>query len=276
LLPKPIEGAKPNEDVTIFVLAKIFWYLAAPGNFLLLLLLVGTFAFALRGRRFGAALIGLAAVGFLAVAVTPLPEWSLLPLENRFPQPALPAHIDGIILLGGAVDPGIGKARGQPAVNEAGERVIATAALSRRFPDVRILLSGGEGLRKTGGSEAAATRQILLSLGVAPERIILEERSRDTIENAEYGKALIQPQSDQVWVLVTSAAHMPRAVGCFRHVGWNVVPYPVDYRTAPGIVAPDYYLSERLALIEFAAKEWVGLGAYRLLGRIDDLFPGPR
>lgn len=250
--------------------------MAAPGNFLLLLLLAGALAFAIGARRSGAALIVISAAGFLVAAVTPLPEWSLLPLENRFPRPALSSHIEGIILLGGAVDPGISKARGQPAINDAGARVIETAALARRFPDARILLSGGEGLRATGWSEAAPTRQILLSLGVAPERLILEERSRDTIENAEYGSALVRPEPDQVWVLVTSAAHMPRAVGCFRHVGWDIVPYPVDYRTAPGIEAPDYYLSQRLALMEFAVKEWIGLGAYRLLGRIDDLFPGPR
>jgi uncharacterized SAM-binding protein YcdF (DUF218 family) len=259
----------------MFVLSKVFWYLAAPGNFLVLLLVLGALVLGMRRRGLGIALMLIATLGFVVVIATPLVEWAILPLENRFPQPKLPDRIDGLIVLGGAVDEAIIRARGVPAVNDAAERVIETAALSRRYPDAKIVLSGGEGLRSIDWSEAEPTRDILVSLGVASERMVLETRSRNTIENAEDSATLVHPKPGEIWLLITSAVHMPRAVGCFRHVGWNVVPFPVDYRTAPGVMGRDYFLSERLVLLELAAKEWVGLAVYRALGRTDTLFPGP-
>ena len=259
----------------MFVLSKLFWYLAAPGNLLVILLALGALAIALRRARLGAWLVGIAALGFLIIVFSPLAEWSIAPLEDRFPQPRLSDRVDGIILLGGAVDEGITRARGQPTVNDAGERLIETAALARRFPEAKILISGGEGLRAIGWSEAEPTRDALVSLGVPAARMILETRSRNTIENAEASLALVHPAPGEVWLLVTSGFHMPRAMGCFRHVGWQVTAFPVDYRTAPGILGRDLYLSERLPLLELAMKEWIGLVAYRLMGRIDELFPGP-
>ncbi len=258
----------------MFVLSKLYWYLSAPGNLLVLILVLGALALLTR-RRIGIWLAVAAAVGFAAIVATPIAEWTIVPLENRFPQPGLPDRIDGIVVLSGAVDEAITRARGLPAVNDAGERVIEAAALARRFPEAKIVLSGGEGLRNIGWNEAEPTRDILVSLGVPAERMILETRSRNTIENAEDSFALVHPRDGEVWLLVTSAFHMPRAVGCFRHVGWRVVPFPVDYRTAPGVISRDYMLDERLTLLDLAVKEWVGLVVYRALGRIDSLFPGP-
>jgi uncharacterized SAM-binding protein YcdF (DUF218 family) len=258
----------------MFVLSKIYWYLAAPGNLLVLILLLGALALLTR-RRIGIWLAVVGTLGFAAIVATPIAEWTIVPLENRFPQPQLPDRIDGIIVLGGAVDEGITRARGLPAVNDAAERVIEAAALARRFPEARIVLSGGEGLRDIGWNEAEPTRDILVSLGVPVERIVLEIRSRNTIENAEDSFAVVHPREGEVWLLVTSAMHMPRAVGCFRHVGWRVVPFPVDYRTAPGVMSRDYMLDDRLTILDLAVKEWVGLVAYRALGRIDTIFPGP-
>jgi uncharacterized SAM-binding protein YcdF (DUF218 family) len=117
-------------------------------------------------------------------------------------------------------------------------------------------------------------RAFFIEQGVDPARLLAEDRSRDTYENAVFSRDLVAPQREDVWILVTSAMHMPRAVGCFRRLAWEVVPYPVDYRaeTAP---RPSFFLSEHLELLDVAAKEWVGLVAYRLLGHTDALFPGP-
>jgi uncharacterized SAM-binding protein YcdF (DUF218 family) len=258
----------------MFVLGKLAWYLAAPGNLLVLLLVAGFVALLLRWYRVAAALTGAASVGALVVLLTPAAQLALAPLEDRFPQPSLPAHIDGMVVLGGAVDVNVSRARGQPAVNDAAERIVAAAALSRRYPDAKIVLSGGSGWREHG-AEAVPTREILVSLGVAADRIVLETRSRDTFENAEDSFALVHPAPGQVWLLITSAFHMPRAVGCFRHVGWRMLPYPVDYRTAAGVRSGDYFISTPLVLLEIAAKEWIGLAAYYAAGHIDQVFPGP-
>jgi uncharacterized SAM-binding protein YcdF (DUF218 family) len=259
----------------LFVASKLFWAVVAPGNLLLLLLLAGLVAMA-RGRRRGFRLVLAAALALAAAAVLPVGQWLALPLEVRFPVPTLPARIDGIIVLGGAIEPGITKAHGEVALNEAGARIVEAFILARRDPEAKLLLSGGDAsiFPHPGEDEAEDTRRLFLAFGIAPERILVEGRSRNTYENALYSHALADPKPGQTWVLVTSAMHMPRAVGCFRHVGWNVLPYPVDFHTTahPGL---GFALADHLGLLDLAAKEWVGLVAYRLLGRIDEVFPGP-
>jgi uncharacterized SAM-binding protein YcdF (DUF218 family) len=259
-----------------FVLGKIFWAIAAPGNLLLLLLVFGTLRLGRRRRGRGSPLIATATIALLAIAVLPIGQWLAMPLESRFPRPELPEHIDGIVVLGGAVEPGISEAHDQVALNEAGERMLGALTLARRYPDAPILVTGGNAslLPRDRPSEAAIMRDLLVGQGIDPSRIRLEERSRNTVENAVFSRDIVQPSPGQVWLLVTSAAHMPRAVGCFRHIGWQVVPYPVDYRTEAR-PRPGFLLSEHLALVDVVAKEWVGLVAYRILGYTDRLLPAP-
>lgn len=258
----------------LFVASKLFWTVAAPDNLLLLLLLAGLLAQAL-GHRRGYRVAVAAALGLLAVAILPVGQWVIAPLEARFPNPTLPSHIDGIIVLGGAVEPTI-DAHGQVALDDAAERITEALALAQRHPEAKLLLSGGDAsvLPLAGELEADETRRLFIELGVAPGRILVEDRSRNTFENALFSLKVAAPKPGETWVLVTSAWHLPRAVGCFRAVGWKVLPYPVDYRTDRD-PRPDFELGKQLALLDAAAKEWVGLVAYRLVGYTDALFPGP-
>lgn len=259
----------------LFVASKLFWAAMAPGNLLLLLLLAGLAAMAL-GRRRGFRLAVAAALALLTAAVLPVGQWAVAPLEARFPQPVVPSHIDGIIVLGGAVEPAITRAHGQVELNEAAERITGALALAQRHPEAKLLVSGGDAsiMPDAGGSEAGPTRRLFVELGIPAARILVEGRSRNTYENAVFSRALAQPKPGETWVLVTSAMHMPRAVGCFRHAGFDVLPYPVDYQTVahPG---SGFDLSGHLGLFDRATKEWVGLVAYRLLGRTGSFFPAP-
>jgi uncharacterized SAM-binding protein YcdF (DUF218 family) len=144
------------------------------------------------------------------------------------------------------------------------------AALSQDYSKARLIFSGFR--------NNPASFKIFAQLGGDPARIIyIEPRPRTTSEDALYADALLKPKPSERWMLVTSALHMPRAVGCFRVAGFQVEPYPVEYRTAgrshpfagfaPGSAA--------LGHLDMAAKEWIGLIAYRLLGKTDALFPGP-
>jgi uncharacterized SAM-binding protein YcdF (DUF218 family) len=154
--------------------------------------------------------------------------------------------------------------------------MLGALTLARRYPDAAIIVSGGNAslLPRDRPSEAADMRDLLVGQGVDPSRIRLEERSRNTVENAMFSREIAQPSFGQVWLLVTSATHMPRAVGCFRHIGWPVVPYPVDYRTEAK-PRPGFLLSEHLALVDVVVKEWAGLVAYRILGYTNRLLPAP-
>jgi uncharacterized SAM-binding protein YcdF (DUF218 family) len=260
-----------------FTAGKLVWVVLAPGNLLLLLLLAGVLlAWRRKGR--GRALIGAAAIGLLACATLPLGNWLAAPLENRFPPPLImPERIDGVVLLAGAIDPVLSAARGQVTIGGAASRVTETIALARRYPGARIVISGGEGtLVQHDQPEAATTKALMVALGVAPERIELENRSRNTAENASLAYDLVRPLPGATWLLVTSAMHMPRAVGSFRRAGWRILPFPVDYQTLPHPrIAPGFDLAGGLSFLTTALKEWVGLAGYYAMGRTDALLPGP-
>ena len=117
---------------------------------------------------------------------------------------------------------------------------------------------------------------VLERLGLEAGRVIYEERSRNTAENAKFSRDIARPQPGETWLLITSAFHMPRAVGCFRRAGWNVVPYPVDYMTDGDYqTAPPGSFSAGLGSLDGALHEWMGLALYRLSGKTDALFPAP-
>jgi uncharacterized SAM-binding protein YcdF (DUF218 family) len=164
------------------------------------------------------------------------------------------------------------------ALDEAAERLTVAAELARRYPHARVLFSGGSNaVIFDEGTEATFAVRQLQDLGVAPERIIAEDRSRNTIENAVFSRRLADPKPGERWLLVTSAYHMPRSMAAFRAAGFPVEPYPVDWRTRGLIDAlrPFASLGDGLRRTDTAVREWVGLVAYRLAGKTAELFPGP-
>lgn len=255
-------------------------YLAAPGNLLVVLLALGLLALIVRARRLSALLFSVAAVAALIIAVLPVGDWLLRPLENRFPIPAtLPERIDGIVVLGGTMDSAVTASRGAPALNERAERLTAAVVLARRYPAARIVVASGDaGLFPQDIPEAPAMRDVLVALGIEPARILIEDRSRNTAENARFASEVARPQAVERWVLVTSAFHMPRAVGCFRRIDWDVIPYPVDHMTHGGGRGAGLWFDLRRGLnrLHPAIHEWVALAIYRHLDRTDALLPAPR
>jgi uncharacterized SAM-binding protein YcdF (DUF218 family) len=254
--------------------------LSSPGTLLVLCSVVGLWLTRRRRRSgFGRFLLALGIIGFAAVLLLPVDQWALWPLEDRFPQVTQPpAHVDGIVVLGGAVMPDLSTARGIPSLTDAGERMTTAVALAQRYKTARLVFTGGQGalIPGTDTTEADVARELFLSLGIPPEQLTLENQSRTTYENAVMTKALVQPQPGQTWILVTSAYHMPRSVGAFRAAGWPVLPWPVGYKSGHG---PAFWwpttLGERLVHLDEATHEWIGLLAYRLMGRTGTLLPGP-
>ena len=259
-----------------FVVSKALWFFAAPSALLMLGALVGAAFAARRGAR-RTALGCLAAL--LVIGVAPAGALLIAPLENRFPAPPpeLPPPY-GVVVLGGAIDDDISRARGQTTFDEGAERLTEAATLARRYPSARIVYTGGSNsLLGRPSSEAEDARRLLVSMGVDPQRITLESRSRNTDENARFTAALVHPESGQTWLVVTSAYHMPRAMGLFRKAGFAAIADPVDYHTEGkrGDWRLNVNLPHGLVLFDLAVHEWIGLVAYRLSDRIDAFFPGP-
>lgn len=262
-----------------FIASKLIEIFLLPSNLIAIFGLIGL-ATAPFGRRklsrtclIGSALL-LAICGWI-----PLGMASLMALENRFPKPVITGPVTGIVVLGGAVDTHVSVDRQALTMNEAGERLTEAVDLSRRYPDARIFLSGGAShiISHDQTTESQVARDILVMLGVPARRIEMEERSRTTCENAIESKAAIQPKPGELWLLVTSASHMPRAMACFRAAGFPVAAYPVDYRTrgSADLWRPTGSAAGGLAATDLAAHEWLGLLTYWSAGKTTELFPEP-
>jgi uncharacterized SAM-binding protein YcdF (DUF218 family) len=262
-----------------FVLSKVLGFFAAPSNLAISLGILGLLLLPTRFARTGWWLAAGSLIAMAMLGLSPIGNALIIPLEQRFPPwDAARGAPDGIVVLGGAISPDISAARNDPALNEAAERMTAAVELARRYPDARVLFSGGSGaLIFDEGNEAAFALRLLESLGLPRSRILLENRSRNTVENARFSKALAQPKPGERWLLVTSGYHMPRSVGIFRKAGFPVEPYPVDWRTRglPDVWRPFPTMGEGLRRSDIAMREWVGLAAYWLTGQSSELFPAP-
>ncbi|WP_407170108.1 YdcF family protein [Bradyrhizobium sp. ORS 111] len=259
-----------------FVLSKTLGIMLLPINLLLGIGLIGVILLLTRFAALGRRLMAVSLVLLAICAFSPLGNILLYGLEQRFPPwDASRGAPDGIIVLGGSIDPDVSAAYGTPVVRSAPDRIIAAAALARKYPNARLVFTGGSAnLISNDAREGDYAGEIFESLGVAKSRVIIERQSRNTVENAQFSKALLDPKPSERWLLVTSAYHMPRSIGLFRRAGFNVEAYPVDWRI--GNVFGLATLSvEGMSRTDLGMREWIGLVAYRLTGKIDDLLPGP-
>lgn len=253
------------------------WGVATPDAILLALICLACLCLWLRGWRTGRAILTLAVFLALLVSLLPFGAWLVRPLEDRFPRvDALPPDIAGIVVLGGAVNQFVTQDRHQTALTDAAERMTEFVALARRHPGLRLAFLGGSAsLAHPEIKETIVARRLFAELGLPLDRVIFEDQSTNTYENARLGFDAVKPGAAR-WALVTSASHMPRAVGVFRKAGWRVLPYPVDYRTTSErhLIGWNGLLGG-LGGLAYGLHEWIGLLGYRITGRSDELFPGP-
>jgi uncharacterized SAM-binding protein YcdF (DUF218 family) len=261
-----------------FVLSKVVGFFAIPSNVLILIGLAGIALLPTRFSRVGRRLLVASMILIAVIGVLPIGNALILPLEERFPQldPAQGAP-SGIIVLGGAIDPKISIARQQVSLDTAAERLTSAVKLAREYPSARIVASGGNAALGSGPPESNFAARFLEDLGVPRDRIILETQSRNTAENAAFTKRLVTPKPGERWLLITSAMHMPRAIGAFRQTGFPVEAYPVDYQTAgwPDRWARPGSFMDGISRTDTAVHEWLGLFVYWITGRIAAPFPRP-
>ncbi len=242
-----------------------------------LLVEFATFGLLLRRWRVGRLLLWTGVLDLAACLLLPVDSWAIRPLEDRFPLVATPPpHLDGIIVLGGAIDDLTSLDRDTPVLTAAANRLTTFVILAHRYPAARLVFTGGSGRVEQGvANEAHFARILLAELDVPPDRVVFEDRSRTTAENAAASWALVHPAPGESWALVTSASHMPRAVGAFRAIGWPVLPWPAGYYSRDTHPALALSLGGKLATLDTAAHEWEGLLAYWLTGKSSALLPGP-
>jgi uncharacterized SAM-binding protein YcdF (DUF218 family) len=262
-----------------FFLSKTLGTMLLPVNFLIGIGVLGAILLPTRRAVLGRRLLATSVLLLALCGFPPIGKLLILPLEERFPPwDASRGVPDGIVVLGGAIDPDLSAARGLPVFTHSADRIVATAVLARQYPKARIVFSGGSAnlLSDDSAKEADYALSMLENLGVAKERLTAERQSRNTVENAEFAKAVANPKPGERWLLVTSAFHMPRSIGLFRKAGFPVEAYPVDWRASrTSMFSFSSIAINGLERTEVAMREWIGLTAYWLTGKTDQFLPGP-
>jgi uncharacterized SAM-binding protein YcdF (DUF218 family) len=262
-----------------FVLSKVLAFLIVPSNVFIFLVIVGTLLLFSRFARWGRGVLVAGCALLIVFGLSPLGFTLLSVLENRFPAwDASRGAPTGFIVLGGALDPDLSALRHTPVMGDASERITIVAELARRYPETKFIYSSGNASVFGGRAEADYVMPLFESFGIPPARIVIENRSRNTDENARFSKVLAAPKPGDRWVVITSAFHMPRSIGVFRAAGFPVEAYPVDWHTRG--TSADYstfftFFLPGLGATDIAAHEFIGMTMYRLTGRSSALFPGP-
>jgi uncharacterized SAM-binding protein YcdF (DUF218 family) len=262
-----------------FLISKTVGIFAAPSNAIMGLMLCGLLLWPTRFSRIGKSLAVVGMFLLLIAGASPLGTALLLPLENRFPPwDSSRGAPTGLIVLGGVINAEVSVKRGEVSLGGAAERLLAVVGLYRRYPSARIVFTGGSSNVVYGGlPESDMAARFLEDLGVSRDRIELDGSARNTMENAINAKRLAAPKPGERWLLITSASHMPRAMGLFREAGFDVEAYPVDWQTGGwgDITTQSFTLLGGFNPLDSAAHEWIALIFDRISGRTSTLFPGP-
>lgn len=195
----------------------------------------------------------------------PVSQKLIFDLENEYPPTLVESlpKVDAIVVLGGMINP-IPHYEKVELLSSADRLTDAVILWKNQKADF-IIFTGGSGiLFQEDAIEAEYAQKFLISLNVPKEKIILESKSRNTFENAFYVSKILEEKKWKKILLITSAFHMKRALGCFQKFGIEVIPYPTDYRALRKVLNWDTFLPSVGALetSTIAIKEWLGIIAY--------------
>jgi uncharacterized SAM-binding protein YcdF (DUF218 family) len=263
-------------DNAFFMASKLAWVFLSPINLIAILMSFATIALVFNKITFAKWLLLPTMLLSVLLLIYPISDSVMYPLESRFQKPdELPVNIDGIIVLGGGEELKLSLDWHTAEMGNGGDRFFAAALLAKTYPLVPVIFSGGSGLLDSPAlvTELSVAKDLLTGMGINESRLIIESSSRNTYENFVFLSSVL-PQRSGRYLLITSAFHMPRSVGVARNQGFNVIPYPVDYRSnSTKLRQYDFSLFEHLQVLEPAWKEWIGLTVYYWTGKTSSWFP---
>ena len=257
------------------ILSDLSWAFLQPGGVVIILLLLALLFLSFGAHRTAGRLLALSIIMIILPALIPIQALLVNPLENRLSPPnPMPERVDGIIVLGGAVNWTASQGRGQLNVNGGAERVLAGAALKKRYPDATLVFTGI--YRDIIPKEFTTQFDNNFFFGSEYERgqVIFLGEARSTYEEAIVSQKYLNIRANERWMLVTSAYHMPRAYLSFKAQGLELIPYPVDYSSAGDLrYRPSLFFIGKLAKLDETVREWGALLIYRYLGRTTQFLP---
>lgn len=264
-------------DSIFFWASKLIWFVLSPDLVLVFFTLSTCMLLGFKAYKKALILLCTVSAFMILITVVPVGHFLLSPLDKRFAIPAtLPEKIDGILMLAGCEDIINTAGWNQVEVGDGTERYLAFMHLVRAHPNAKAVFTGGTGeLTSRHLKSTLVAEKLLKEQGFDISKIIFESESRNTYENGLLTQKLVKPSEGETWILITSAYHMPRSMGVFSKLGWKVIPYPVDHKTAPDLrFKLSLNFSGNLILLQSALKEWTGLAAYFVTGKTDRFFPG--
>lgn len=263
-------------DNIFFTLSKLLWLLIKPDNVLVIGLSISIILFILKKDVIAKKLMYVFISLTLIIAIFPIGDWLIYPLETHFDTTAeLPEKVDGIILLGGSFVTNTSQYWGKIQTNHFADRIYQFLALLKRYPNAKAIFTGGNADPfKNIPSEAHFAKQLFNNIGIQEGRILFEDKARNTYENALLSQAIANPKKGENWIVISTAWHLPRAVGIFCKQQWPVIPYPADFHTHPDyLFSPTLNLGDHINQLNFGIREWIGLVAYYLTGKTTAILP---
>jgi uncharacterized SAM-binding protein YcdF (DUF218 family) len=255
-----------------FYLSKIIWALIDPANLFAILFAAGLLACAWKRMLAGKILLGCSFALLLVFGILPIGHSGLYYIETRHTVPnPMPKDIEGILVLGGAIESQKSERSGRPEFNEGAERVLSAMALAREYPDAKIIFSGGSSkLAGAKRSEAVDLDIFLRGMGFDMKNVVFEDSSRNTYENIIKSKILAQNSQNNRWLLITSAFHTPRSMAIAHKQGWEMAPYPVDYRSQGRylLLPRRFDILDNLYASKIFMREIIGIIAYKITGKL--------
>jgi len=152
--------------------------------------------------------------------------------------------------------------------NDSGDRLISAIELYKLGKIKKIIISGGNGeLINNGMKESESSKSFMINMGIESKDILLENSSRNTMENAKSTAVLMGIDINQKSLLITSAGHMKRAKFCFNKNNFNIDCYPTDITNSDITLTVDYLFIPNIDALEkweILIHEWIGYIVYRI------------
>jgi len=208
---------------------------------------------------------------FLVIfGIFPVGQYLIYNLEKNYHNKIiLPDKVDGLLILGGATNPSLSDEFNQINLNGSVERLVESITLIRKYKDAKIIFAGGSGsIKKPEMDHARIAKQFFMQIGLKTDKVIFENKSRNTYENILFSKYIAKPKKNEKWIVITSARHMNRTIFIGEKNDWILTPYAVDYLQSKTFkFNPNFNLLNNLSKLQHGSHEWIGLIAYYLMGR---------
>lgn len=250
------------------ILYQIVKRLVLPLSFILLLLLASFALILWKFKRLGKVMLALGILLLYLLSIAPTADLLLNPLESPHTSlsPKMVPRVGTLVVLSGGASASADLPMSSRLTQDSIKRLLEAVRLYRLMGKATIVISGGSGNPFVKVSEAALMREVLLDLGIPAKRIRIEGKSRDTYENA---REVQQLRLKSPLILVTSAAHMPRALRVFRALGMKPLPAPCDFKSRWSVDDPLRFFPSAgyLAVSTSAIYEYLGTWWYGIRGR---------